>query len=481
MRHDKRRPGPAAVVLLALAGCAGTGGNIDLRQRYVEPTGRPGASLRIITDAPADEVRERVLAGLEETPLEVSRVDPDGDFIVVRYSGDPEPFVDCGMFGVGRAGELGPAAAARRAIEADGRDLERMMRLDGRLVMTFEEENGQTAIDTDATYVLTKMVREQGSELWGAETVAFSSGRRGVFPKGTICLPTGAFEDAAREALSAAPVVAEEPPERKPAIVTAPLEEPAPPPPDPTIPAIVAPFGQAPVPAVEDLAALAVTAVPPGACGEVVAARTGSGRLVLAGVASDHFTRDSMVNAVQLGDSALQVDNRIRVVSEPACRAFQIARDLGGADADPLRLEIVDQTGGALQQGDLLQLALDVPADKRMLHLSYFRQDGTVAHLTLDAPDLPADQSWLIDTQEEIGPPYGNSLLLALATPNPLFAAPRPSIEDQDVFLAALEQTLGQRSDLDEVSIDCAILRTVEQADPGDPTPALPDQVCFRN
>lgn len=489
LRQRWRSPSLAAIVLMLVAGCAGD--DLSMVQRYREPATAPAPPRRVIISEPVDAVQEKVLAGLEESPFEVTRVDPEGRFIVAEYSGDPQPYVDCGMLATGprSAGDPAPAAAAERRLVTElGTGLERMMRLDGRLVMTFQGDDGRTAVDSDVTYVVTRLIREEGTGRWGGETIGFSSGRRGTFPRGTMCQPTGVLETAAYDALSAAAATAaREPAPPEPEITVAPLETVAPPeeapePPGSLPPVTVAPFSAPPAPLDQDLAALAMSAVPQNGCGEVVARRMGPEQVALQGVASDFFTMDSMVNAVQLSGDVEQVENRIAVLSVPACDAFKIARDLGGAGPDELRLEIMSLRGDVLQQGDVLQLAIDVPEDKRSLHLSYFRQNGMVSHLVLDAPpDLAEDTAWVIDTQEEIGPPFGSELILVVATADPLFAVPRPGVEPEQDFLPALEQALSRRSEPAEVGIDCAVLRTVELVTGAETAAPIRGQVCFRN
>ena len=64
--------------------------------------------------------------------------------------------------------------------------------LNARLVLRLRPDGAGTRLRSSVTYVLTKRLTR--SEQLQAETVAFESGGRGSFAKGTICQPTGPLE-----------------------------------------------------------------------------------------------------------------------------------------------------------------------------------------------------------------------------------------------------------------------------------------------
>lgn len=463
----------AAGLCLLLDACAtGTPANFT----YIEPTSLPAPASRVVVEAPPDEAQQQIVAGLRSTPLEIASIDPEGRFIVAEYHGEPEPHVDCGtLVNVPRSGSrtIGQEPAARgttRLVTRDG-SFTRSMRLDGRLVARLEPMAGGTAVRSEATYVVSKMIRRDGSDAWARETIAFSSGARGTFPKGTTCQPTGALERVMLAALdrgrdlplaradevpdsvaAAAPAddgagVVVQPPQGRAPVLVEPLAEPA------------AAGGVAD----PELGALVASAVPEGSCGQVVVERASAERVVLQGVASDLFTMDSMVNAVDFNYPDLTVDNRIEVLPRGACEALRLTERYAQQAPAGGRLQVMNLRDGVLVEGEVVRLALGLPRTSSHVHLSYFQSDGSVAHMELETPwQLDPNVPWLVDTRHVVAPPYGREFILAVATEDPLFEEPRPAVEPADEFLPALENALSAGFD-EPVVTACAILTTTER------------------
>ena len=89
------------------------------------------------------------------------------------------------------------------------------------------------------------------------------------------------------------------------------------------------------------------------------------------------------------------------------------------------------------------------------LSVDYFTADGMVVHLEMpqaaDEPlppaavlriGDPADGHWL-----SIAEPFGEEVILVIASGERLFAEPRPRIEPADVYLDALEAALAGRTE----------------------------------
>lgn len=476
--------GGRARVLIALGlvtiGGVGCATQPPAYYEYLEPPTAPvQLPPRIVEESPA-VTQARLVAGLEGTPFEITAVDPENRFVVAHYHGEPGPYVDCGTLlevpqkRGPRVTRRTPAAASSSAITTRSGTWRRDMRLDGRLVARLDPTEQGTALETDATYVVSKLVRKPGSEDVSRETIAFPSGDRAAFARGTTCQPTGAFEEIALAALERA---ADLPVELAPA--AGPAEEEvadeqvaARPPADPELPAIMrgrlpvtvealpapAPPVPEPDPALRDLM---ISAVPEGSCGAVEAARVGTDRVLVEGVASDLFAMDSMINAIDFRYPELTIDNRIEVLPPGACEAFRLAEREGGDLNAGARLEVLDLRDGQLEQGEALRLALGLPEDRSHVHLSYFRSDGTVSHVELETPlEVGPDAPWLVDTHQVVAPPYGREFVLAVATDGPLFEEPRPASEPASAFLPALERALENGSDVAMTA--CAILTTTE-------------------
>jgi hypothetical protein len=402
------------VFAFILAGCASP----QPTYRYMQPTTPSAPAPRVVVGMPLDAAQRQVRAALESASLEVVHADPRQRVLVAHYSGEPSPYVDCGVLVRVGSGEgdidVLPAAAAASPM-TDGNVLyDRRMRLDSRLLVRFEPQGRQTAIVPEATYVLSKVMMRPGTSLWGRETISFSSGEDGGFAKGTTCHPTGALEALPQAGLQEA------------ALALA------------AVPAAPVAGGGA-----VDLTDLALSAVPEGGCAAFEAIRTGAGAVVLSGIVSDLFTMDSVVNALTFSDPDLLVENRLAVLSAPACEAYRLLEPYRGGDGAGLGLEIANL--GQLAGGEDLRLALRLPADRTNLHIVQFLDEDTVGQLELAARSAAPGMTWSIDTGHAAGAADQQSLVLAVATEAPLFASARPPVEPADAFLPALREALARQ------------------------------------
>lgn len=116
-------------------------------------------------------------------------------------------------------------------------------------------------------------------------------------------------------------------------------------------------------------------------------------------------------------------------------------------------------TGGSFQGGQDLLFDLHGPDDPVHLQIDYFAADGSVVHL-LPNP-LEPNSAFAASTTRRLGerhinsrhwtiaPPFGVELIVAIATPNPLFSSPRPEAEPSVVYMTDLRQALSAASDGD--------------------------------
>ena len=415
-----------AVLVAVLAGCASQ----PPAYQYFEPSALPPARYQFLVAGSPRQVQDRIIAELRASPFEVTQIDPAGRYVVAEYRGDPGPYLDCGLLltvSQGASGETGamPAVVAEREIRNWNASYERTLRLDGRLVVTIAPRGSrQSLVAAHGTYVLTKMLRDDEGELSGRETIAFTSGQRAAFRKGTTCQPTGAFERTATAALGATYASLPD--------TTAPV-----------VPALGEPTRSTEELELEQTIQEAVVA---GSCAEVTPTWLDARRVRLSGVASDLFAMDAVVNAIDLANPELRIDNRIEVLSKPACEAYGLALSHAGVRADRrgssgARLQVLNLEDGDVAAGTPLRLALDVPEDHPNVLVAHFRNDGTVDTFQIDAPRNGSPRNgWTVDAPERLGPPYGRDLILAIATPEPLFAGVPP--RQADAFVPELRSAL---------------------------------------
>jgi serine/threonine-protein kinase len=81
------------------------------------------------------------------------------------------------------------------------------------------------------------------------------------------------------------------------------------------------------------------------------------------------------------------------------------------------------------------------------LYLAYFMKSGEVANLVPSALQRPGARIRLGEpsgnfTGWEVDEPFGTDLAIVIASDRPLFGQPRPLLETQEAFLAALAEAL---------------------------------------
>jgi hypothetical protein len=176
---------------------------------YSPPARAPKGTRNRYVDESADLVFEQVWSHLEETGLTIVSVDPQARILVAQYSGDPRPYVDCGVVSTLVDGapaepprEFAGAKAEQRTAKTVNRrryGLLRELDLDIRLVARVESRGRGARVYSDAIYVATKTVqrlRKGGvvDELVDREVISFRSDSVGRFAKGTVCVGTGKIE-----------------------------------------------------------------------------------------------------------------------------------------------------------------------------------------------------------------------------------------------------------------------------------------------
>lgn len=185
----------------------------------------------------------------------------------------------------------------------------------------------------------------------------------------------------------------------------------------------------------------------PAKCGQVRMTRE-KGRLRLAG-----FIGDASALA-DLRAKALEVDQRAEVAVEhhpfPQCEAeLTLARQV---TASPVRLAATDADGrerpGAivsLRNGDLFGLTVTAPADLPYVSIVYVQADGSAVELYRGTPQLGGKRRSVTvgtggpkETRYQVSAPFGDELVVALASKEPLFGAELDDYRTERQFLTGL-------------------------------------------
>ncbi|MGI9420177.1 MAG: hypothetical protein ACR2RA_20320 [Geminicoccaceae bacterium] len=207
MRHGKFR---AVLAALSVVGCSASEPMEDM-VGYVPPTSLPAQPKRTLVADPQDRVWAELTSFLETSDFQIDHVDREKNLLVARYSGNPEPFIDCGSIVTHQNGSLGqiagsaPAVALNYTIDDSPVVLNRGLNLDSRIIIRLAGQPQGTVIKTDTTYVVTKTVDvadPSGAVREGSrETISFEAGGRGEFSKGTACQPNGSLDLAVLQSL----------------------------------------------------------------------------------------------------------------------------------------------------------------------------------------------------------------------------------------------------------------------------------------
>lgn len=462
-----------AALTASLASCAGP----PPAYQYFEPSSAPAARQQYLVNGSPYRVQSAIVAELRTSPFEVTRIDPRGRFVIAEYSGDPQPFLDCGLLLTipqqqPVKTDAVPAVVTGRTLQTRAGTFDRRLRLDARLATEIEPRGRQSLVSTNATYVLSKLLYDEDGQEAGREVVAFSSGERAVFRKGMVCQPTGAFERTAAAAVYGGNFAARS--ETLPAEPLTPAAERAPEPaPGPATPAPSAPVVAAlgdpsgPVETAADgetseLEQAIRDAVFPGSCAEVEPVFVDDDTVRVSGVASDLFTMDAVMNAIDLSHPELEVDNQIEILSKPACEAYGLALRQNRLREHAARIEVVDLQDGVINDGAPLRIAVNPPAGHPSIMFAHFRNDGTVDHFRVDLPaDGGANGGWLVNAPDELRPPYGRELILAVATQQPLFSSDPP--KDAEAFVPELREALARLPAGMDAPAACAVIATEDR------------------
>ena len=170
-------------------------------------------------------------------------------------------------------------------------------------------------------------------------------------------------------------------------------------------------------------------------------------------VAEGFVSRPEDLEAVraELTDEVDAVD--VALAPWPQCEAL-LTLDAQLAERAAPR---VDVSGTELRAGDTLAISIATPQFDSYVHVAYVQADGTVVHLQqVDADNLSTiaagSQLKFGDGEDgrdrfEVSGPFGDEMLLVLASRSPLFAEPRPETETEREFLTALREAILARPD----------------------------------
>ena len=203
-------------------------------------------------------------------------------------------------------------------------------------------------------------------------------------------------------------------------------------------------------------------------CSNVSARLADAGRdVTLSGYVPSEAVRKEIAN--KLNDiplvSRVRADSVV-VLPRPHCNLLGQLRQTGAKSSSASAGELAKLAKKDIprfEDGDLLRLEMTAPDYPAYLYVDYYDSHGGVTHL-LPGPGAPAlrfspGQKFVlgrVGLDVTVSEPFGMDVIVTVASPRPLFSAPRREWERADVYLAdlraAIQRTLGgqaQRAEYD--------------------------------
>jgi len=191
---------------------APSGGGVEYRQ----PEAVADSKFSKTVAKPLDASWSGLSAVAEKSMFSVANSNPDGHSMSLHFSGNPEPYVDCGRIvspgksAKGKQKYNFPAASAKQEYEIAGRKgvyaVDRRMALEAKIQVVLNDAGAnKTRARAKAYYTLTKTiyVRKVGTAVTDtvSDKVEFDSAKPGIFQvggkEGTVCRATGKLEEKA--------------------------------------------------------------------------------------------------------------------------------------------------------------------------------------------------------------------------------------------------------------------------------------------
>jgi hypothetical protein len=219
----------------------------------------------------------------------------------------------------------------------------------------------------------------------------------------------------------------------------------------PKLPAVIMPVAEPPknVPTLEDIISGANNGK---ACANLVLDRTGKASRI-SGFMGSQKTLEALRARIAKQDTGIAVDYDVAVRPWPQCETLQTFNDAVAAPQG-LAITISDRAGTTvLKQGDFLTVHVRTPSFPSYIYVTYLQSGGEAVHLIQpgpnDAPIAPGTDLEFgrdpLKNRFRISPPFGDEMIVAVASARPLFDTAAPIVQIEREYLSAFRQAfLGQ-------------------------------------
>jgi serine/threonine-protein kinase len=200
-------------------------------------------------------------------------------------------------------------------------------------------------------------------------------------------------------------------------------------------------------------------------CSRLSAQVSAGGDVQVGGYTGSEADKQQIAARLQGLPGVGRIDNRVSVMRPPLCDALDLLHGAISSPPNGPMSPTIDVGGaaGTYFEGESLKVAVTgTPAYDGYLYIDYIDgQEGYVVHLFPN--ELRPDNAVLAGGRVDIGslpkeaedyvvrPPFGTNLIIAVSTPEPLFASLRPRVEAQN---RAKEYLADLRSRLESLAAD---------------------------
>jgi len=478
------------LAMLALGGCASSSPEQPVFKQiptlsYDAPNSEPSAPAVFNTGGSVPEVVGQVVDALNGPRFGITHVDRQKGIITATFRADPDDYLDCGsLTAISSEGEQAVSPAASRSLSyevpLENRTrigtVERNLALNGRLIVKVSSLGpDQSEVQVEGDYVLSRLAAlagNAGQRLGRSQQIiAFGSGEAAAFGKGdTRCQSNGQLEQKTlASSLLAQPVANFGEPA---ALATAEGST------DSAIGIDAATSagadlalstdtgstpsaeeGAAPSTEAGDARGLVLNAPEGGPrvemvrreiaklpCAPATVIEEPDGRVRISGLISTQADLDQLKSSIRSLDPEDKVDFQLVVTSPTSCEvltaSLPLQRRNGSGALGGASIGIADGNV-TLSEGDRVVFDVKAPNFESHLYVMYLQQDGGLVHLLPNRFDT--DRLYEANGRFSIGddptrpsftvsPPYGDDLLILVASSKPLFDTLRPQVEDSEVF-----------------------------------------------
>ena len=188
-------------------------------------------------------------------------------------------------------------------------------------------------------------------------------------------------------------------------------------------------------------------------CANLTPSLAQDGVVSLSGFVATEDDKTLLAPALSKLPGVARVDTAVTVLKWPFCQAelaVAEAAPVGKFDTAAPSIEL-DNPSRAYRDGDKLVITLKAtPRYGGYLYLAFLDGSGDVSHLLWSATAMgstvTAGEEKKLGTRGELvaAPPYGDNMVIAISSRQPLFATARPQTESATDFLPALKTALAE-------------------------------------